>query len=579
MLALDLSPDVGKAASPSQTMADAAKLVQEQKYTEAIGVYDAIIKAGAGPAVPEAKYRKGLCLKAQQQYPAAVACWEDLLKTGFANPCQEDALLEMAKTCAFDLNQTEPALKLYERFFNKFPSSKRLMEARYQECGVYYRQGNHEQAKARFERFLKEYPDSYLTAEVRKMIALCDEKLKLAAVPEAPEPKQKPTVSPRSSGKPIEDPAAKLNAAVEEAEESFKAGKYEAALKAYQDIRKKFSSSEKDELALFRIGQCHAKQGQEDKALAAWGEVVAKSRGKPESEYADDSLLAMGDLYLQTRGEPDKALEYYRTLIATAPDSEFIPQAEHQLGLIYFYQGQMNEALVIFEKERKLTPQDTNTPPDSLTRLIEACKGERSYVPDKTETAQGRRAGAQIRRGDVYFTAKDYEKAKKAYEEAVRLVPGTEEAAYALMQAARCHTQLRQYRQALDCYEEFLGKYQASRCAGDALIRMAVIHISRLDNESAGRKVLETIIKDHPKFKAAERAMYYLATLDFWDKRWTKAREEHLALMRKYPNTEYIPYITNTILPEIEKHTKEDANDSDKKASENHFKTSGNLFK
>lgn len=177
-------------------------------------------------------------------------------------------------------------------------------------------------------------------------------------------------------------------------------------------------------------------------------------------------------------------------------------------------------------------------------------------MPDSQETIQGQKAITQVRRGDVYFTAKEYEKAKKAYEQAVRLAPDTEEAAYSLMQAARCYSLLQQYQQAIDCYEGFLAKYKESRCAGDALIRMAAVFISHLGNKSAGRKVLKTIINEHPNLKAAETAMYYLATLDLWDRRWKKAQEEYMLLLKKYPNTEYIPYITNSILPELEGYIK-----------------------
>ncbi|MBU4428043.1 MAG: tetratricopeptide repeat protein [Verrucomicrobia bacterium] len=544
-----LLPNIGKTVATDTTLADAAKLVQEQKYAEAVSVYDAIIESGAGPTVPEARYRKGLCLKAQKQYPAAVACWEDLLKAGFANPWQEDALLEMAKTYAFDLNQAEAALKLYERFFKKFPASKRLMEARYQECGVYYRQGKPEQTKTLFERFLKEYPDSYLTAEVRKMIVLCDDKL--ASTRKSPEPKQKPTVIPRSSESPIEDPTAKLSQALNKAEELFNAGQYEKALKAYQDIRRNFSSSAKDELSLFRIGRCYANLGQDDKALAAWGEIVMKSRGKPGSEYADDSLLAMLKLYLEKLGEPEKALECYQTLTRTMPESELLPEAEHCLGLIYFYQGKMNEARVIFEKEREITPQDTNAPPDGLTRLIEFCKGERRYVPDYTETAQGQRANTQIRRGDMYFTAKEYEKAKTAYEQAVRLAPGAKAAAYALMQAGRCWNQLGQFQKALHCYEPFLKQYQNSIWADDALLRAGVIYVGPLDNDKAGVKMFETILAGYPDGDQADTAAMHLATLVYWEQKWKKALELHELFLGKYPDSKYLRFVAEVRIPAI----------------------------
>ncbi len=91
------------------TLDDAAKLVREGKHEEAIKVYDSILASAPGMTAAEAGYRKGLSLRALGRHKEAAACWEELLKPGFANPRQEDALLETAKTCAFDLNQTEKA--------------------------------------------------------------------------------------------------------------------------------------------------------------------------------------------------------------------------------------------------------------------------------------------------------------------------------------------------------------------------------------------------------------------------------------------------------------------------------------
>jgi tetratricopeptide (TPR) repeat protein len=541
-----------RSAATNQTMPQAMQLFQAGRFTESRKVCDELIlRGGKNRDVQEALYLKGKCCQALKQYTEAVACWEDLLKKGFANPRQEDAMLELAKTYAFDLNQPEPALNLYDRFFKKFPASKRLMEARYQECGLYYQQDKPEQAKAKFQRFLKEYPDSYLNVEVRKMIDLCD--TKLAAVKKAAEPKQKPAEMTHSSGSLIEDSVAKLNQTVAGAEELFKDKQYEGALKAYQDIRRSFSASAKDELALFRIGQCFANMGQDDKAVTAWKEIITKSRGKPGSEYADDSLLALGDLYLQSIGEPEKALECYQTLIGTVPESELIPQAEHQLGLVYFYQGKMNEAQTIFEKEREITPQDTNAPPDSLTRLIEACNGDRRYAPEYTETVQGQRANTQLRRGDVYFTAKDYEKAKQAYGKAERLAPGSEEAAYALMQAGRCYNQLGQPQRALGCYKQFLDKYKSSQWADDALIRAGVIYVGPLNDRKSGIKMYETILDKYPNSNEADQAQIHIASLAYWAEDWKKALELHEKFLMNYPDSRFAFYVKKERIPTIMK--------------------------
>ncbi len=77
--------------------------------------------------------------------------------------------------------------------------------------------------------------------------------------------------------------------------------------------------------------------------------------------------------------------------------------------------------------------------------------------------------------------------------------------------------------------------------------------------------MLFILAEEYPGHEKAETAMYYLATLDLWDKRWEQAKTCYMALMERYPGTVYIPYITNTVLPELEKHTTERRRDADRK--------------
>ncbi len=84
LLAIVFSPSAFAA-----TLDEAAKLVQDGKYEEAVGAYDSIIGSASSLTADEARYGKRLALKALRKYPEAVAYWEELLKPGFINPRQE----------------------------------------------------------------------------------------------------------------------------------------------------------------------------------------------------------------------------------------------------------------------------------------------------------------------------------------------------------------------------------------------------------------------------------------------------------------------------------------------------------
>ena len=68
-----LSIAQAQSLSPATAMIEASRLAQEGKHEEAIQAYDSVLKLGFGPSVPEARYRKGICLQALRKHRDAVA--------------------------------------------------------------------------------------------------------------------------------------------------------------------------------------------------------------------------------------------------------------------------------------------------------------------------------------------------------------------------------------------------------------------------------------------------------------------------------------------------------------------------
>ena len=528
-----------------------------------MSVYDNIIQHNRlSRDVYEALYRKGLCFQAMKQDHEAIACWKTLVTRYTATDWDDDALLEMGNIYAANLNQPEKARLCYERLIRNYPRSERFTEAQFQLGVAAYMKGHYGKARESFAAALRKDPQGGLAKEVQEWLGRTS-----MALNGAPGATRKLTPKTDQPNRKTSDLQRDLAAEVAEAESIQNKGDYKEALKAFQRITRNFMRGEGYYQAIFRKGQCQAALGDEQDAIATWEEILRLVQLKKQPcEYADDSLLAQADTWLNSLDSPAKALKCCQTLQTEYPDSDLIPQAEHLIGLVYFHQGELDKARDIFEQELAKAPRSTDTnalalssslsaggPLTGLERLIAACQDPQAADVFKAGIKKTTGADPMTRKGDMQFTAKDYAKARQNYERAVRKAPGTEQAAYALLQAGRCLNQMRQYRQALWCYEQFLTKYRQSQYADDALLRAGVIHVGPLRDMAAGAKLYTTILERYPDSNEAETAQYHLATLAYWKKDFPKALSLYQQVAEIWPDGRYADFIAEKRAPELER--------------------------
>ncbi len=211
----------------------------------------------------------------------------------------------------------------------------------------------------------------------------------------------------------------------------YEKGDYKKALKSYERIATWFPLSKEYELAVYREGQCLSLIGKYEDAIRAWRNLP---NHRPKSPYADDILLAIGDIYLEILNKSSNAIKSYQKLLSSYPGSNLTKDANHNIGLCYFQQGKFNVAKEVFQKELASLPKVEKAPPTGLERLIDACDKKKSYVPEHKTDRFNKAVTVLVNLGDMHFAEKDYKKAANAYRKAMKEVPGTEDAAYALMQ-------------------------------------------------------------------------------------------------------------------------------------------------
>ena len=140
----------------------------------------------------------------------------------------------------------------------------------------------------------------------------------------------------------------------------FDANSYEAALKAYRILVRRWPISFFAPEAQFKIGMCEEKKGEFWAAYKAYQKMVQKYPASTFFQQALDREFAIGNLYLA--GEPqrlwkipmgpsmEKTAEIFETVIKAAPYGDHAPEAQFKIGLAHEKSKKWSEAVEAYTK-------------------------------------------------------------------------------------------------------------------------------------------------------------------------------------------------------------------------------------
>ena len=411
-----------------------------------------------------------------------------------------------------------------------------------------YNSKDYAAAAVLFAEFLDKYPESPSVGQAKSCLDACKKAIKERE--EAAIAKKAAVILAEES--PVSEPKKPRSTLVfDRAETFFNHKLYKEALAAYRQVKNDAYCHERG-AACHRMGQCYAELGNTEQAIRHWQEAVKLSRNDTNTTWVTQSLKSLGDAYFEVLADTSSALGAYYKLVESYPESVVISATLKQIGLVYLFEDRPREAKAIFEELVKAKPrEEPDQPPSELDRLIAFCDGRKDRNMPVLRTARDNRWVATLRRAEVYFLAKDYERALMAYKAVEMLGRGSEDGAYSMMQAGRCYNQLRRHKEALQCYERFLDDYKKSQWADDALVRACVVYVGPLNNPAMGAKMCEVVLREHPDGDQADVALLHLATLAYWKKDWKRAQELHEQLLRQYPKSLYSGAVEQVRLPEI----------------------------
>jgi tetratricopeptide (TPR) repeat protein len=190
------------------------------------------------------------------------------------------------------------------------------------------------------------------------------------------------------------------NAALQSAKDDFKAAA-ESAGKAVAMIKKQTAPTDAAEVARYnankyaamlthaesmRLYVSKADQSQADAGLAAYKDYIAV---EPDAAKKSKAHLDMAQMLLDS-GSADKALEEFKAILTTTPDS---PEANLGAGLAVYATGdksKFQEAANFLQRFVEVAP-DTNPMKDDAKAILQELKNTENVTPEKKAAPRGRR--------------------------------------------------------------------------------------------------------------------------------------------------------------------------------------------
>lgn len=264
------------------------------------------------------------------------------------------------------------------------------------------------------------------------------------------------------------------------AEENGRTG---SALKYYNTVTRKYPNSVYAAEALFRIGLIRQKNQQYHKAFQSYQTLVTLYPSSEKfnqvigEQYRIASDLAEGKRnktfgWLPGFRSRDRAVEYFETIVVTAPYSDYAPLALMNAARGYKRMGEIPAAIDALDRMINLYPRNVLTP-DAYLRIAEthaslvdgplydqaSTKEAITYYEDYMILFPGHPGMAQAEKGlaemktvlarsklviaDYYFKhRKNYKAAKVFYNEAITAYPDSAVAAEARSKLAAVEAQL-----------------------------------------------------------------------------------------------------------------------------------------
>jgi TolA-binding protein len=405
------------------------------RLAEAAATFDDVLRRQPPPALAaEAALIRGRILQQLGQNEGALAMYERVIRQHADAPQAPEALWAAARLHD-TLKQPQQAAALYQRLDRRFPEFAQRDAVLYHWAWAAADLGQKERSAALFQRLCREQPQSKFCPDA--LFRLAQAAAEAKDYPQA-DRLAAALLDGRASG-PLRENALYLSGQAALGRE-----KWDAAERSLKTLLAEFPDSKLKSMAELGIAESMFRRGEMAPAAERLRRLSA------ETAWRDPSGPALVRLRLaQCLGQQQQWKQAYELLENFPRD---YPRFEEQYEVDYL-RGRCLADRADFDAAR-----------DAYRNTIRSPQGA------KTETA----AKAQLMIAESFFHQKNYEAALREYLRAEMGYAYPAIQAAALMQAAKCHELLGEWKQAVESYNRLLQTYPAATLVGEARERVQV---------------------------------------------------------------------------------------------------------
>ena len=400
---------------------------------EAAETFDRLLNKGPDPSLAaETALIRGQILQQLDRLDPALAMY-DLVIDHHQDTEQFPQALWRAALLRDNLEQNQQAASLYERLADAYPQFPEIDALLYNWAWVLHDLGRGEESNKLFERLRTEHPESSYWADATFRLA------QQAFEAKDYQHSQK-LVADLLSGEP--SPQIRQNSLYLEGQIAAAQEKWDQAGRSFETLVHDYPESSARLMAEYGIAEATFRQNGYQKAAELLDRLLRQTKGRDEPWLAVIHLRLAQALCHQKKW--DEAYQIASTIEAEYPDFEEQYEVDYVLGRCLSNRAE-------FELAR-----------ETYRKVIRSSRGA------KTETA----AKAQLMIAESYYHQKDYQAALRDYLALEILYDYPTWQAAALLQAAKCHEMLGEWKQAVDLYDRLLTVYPNTSLIEEATGRL-----------------------------------------------------------------------------------------------------------
>ncbi|MCX6148968.1 MAG: tetratricopeptide repeat protein [Ignavibacteriales bacterium] len=316
--------------------------------------------------------------------------------------------------------------------------------------------------------------------------------------------------------------------------------KFSEAGKVYKEIFRTVNSKLNNDYAYYQYAQSLFKSGNSSEAIQEFTRLQEKF---PDSKYVAECQYVVGWIYFQ-KGKFFDAINNYNVLIERYPKSPLIPVAYNSIANSYFNLGKYDSAKTFYDKVLSDFPNTNfsfdalngikdsyiaDGKPDQAITLIDSYIAENSKVSFADQLV--------IKKGEIYYSLRNYEKAKLAYKDFINFYPNSSLVPDAYYWIGKSASNLKQNEEALLNFNKVISSSLNSEMGVSAVLETGKIYFD-LKNYDTAIEIYERAINklppESPKIAeiAYNKAMALVAKGDV-----NKAYEEFNYLIQYHEGT------------------------------------------